>query len=362
MDKFFITLDNIKKIKEVLRDKSISEVDFKRVDSYKYEIDDMIHIFKEMLLRSNYGIPLFLKNPNNALLYEMTYNAINEIYLNIKDIEENYEKYSYLDHHNEKNIIKVFMCSELYQVFGNEILDIDYKKYRFKNAVEMLLLLSAYIINKTSYQDPRKIEIIDKEKKHMFVYGTHSHEDFRLEFYDLNKQKVEKNPFTNDILPFGYLKITNILAGYHSVETNFLSALLEFGSKTKSSELINNPNKLKEYINKLNNKLSNCADSGTNSRGRVCYSFSNYGANNIGYIHQEYGEEYYAAKINENNMEYIKYNIQGEKIKTILVIEDYMLDYFIKGLLKKASEGSGRTSLSELIECFEFYYKNYFEV
>lgn len=362
MKKFYISSKIESQIKEIFQDFAISESDIKKVNRYLFEFNEIQEHLNKLLESTTISAPLLAIIDGDlaveeALQYNETAMAISEIIVNIEKV-----KYDLFD----DNIVPleiiedVLVCSELYQVFGERLIKIDRKKYGFDTAFDMLMAISAYIINEDQIYDGREIDVIDSKNKVYYSYGNHMHGDFRLSMCDLKQQVNEVNPaISKDLLPFSILKNEMVISAYHSVESGFLVALLMVLHKNEISVLDDSESWIEIMENSSGGHiLGNYGDAGLNSQGKEEIAFLNFLEGDVGYLGVENSSDYYLPEIVDGDLHYYLYS-NSEKVGSPFVINKKIAVEMIKGLFKKASLGNGRTSFDELKSFMDYYLERF---
>ena len=315
----------------------------------------------ETLLDSENNYPLFanIDTKSNVLAQTQNYIVLKSFIEEARKEAESFEDTLLCS--GEHDDIRLIKNGEyVMRLLKQNFLDLDFSQYGFNDAFEMAYLIGAYLSNWAKYDDPR-IVIIDKGDI-VYSYENHSHGDFRLSQYNCQSTRYLDPLGSNTVFPFGKPQFLGRIAGYHSIETYFLTDLLGMLYFNKaSSEIIDC---FPHFIEKLKIKgqsLGNYGDAGMYSTIAVTMGFMKYQYNQLEYICTDPDDNGFYEPIVESNklVIYRRSDIDERSDKITMSIPLEHINDLIVGLFHKVAKGNGRSSIYALEDTMNYYRAKY---
>lgn len=275
--------------------------------------------------------------------------------------EKNYNnRFNNIEVNNSEEFKCVLQGHYLINLFKEDFITLDSKKYGFTSSEEMFFVLGAEIANLNKIKDSREIlvehEDTENYKDIVSFYGNNIHGDFRIFMYDVSQVSMTSPFEPEETLPFGLSKLLSSVLGYHSLEHAFLITLLSLAYKQKVK--LKSIDNFTEMINELHEErqiFGSYLDVDNYSKS---INISAFAGLEYGYIPNIPMENHgtYNTSI-ENNTLVFK---ADDPEKVPMVIYPEMIDELILGLFKKVNKGNGRSSTKELTDCVLWFSENYY--
>lgn len=298
---------------------------------------------------------LFVENVNSA-----------KVFLKRLDDDDFYEFFDSI-HVRKEDFPNELLCvlngGFVASLFGDKLINIDYRIYGFSSSDEMYYVIGAHVSNISKYRDSREVYVSSNELPEVYCYENHTHGDFRLSKYDTGSM-ISTNPInTSEVLPFGYPVHIGGLAGYHSVESAFLAGLLGFALKEDVDvPFINNFEDHMISMKAQGHSFGPYADAGMFSEGS-CYYYLSMLPERLPTLPTEHRGNYEISIKNSN----LLYHLVGEdgeddeNKEEAFSVPVNMIEPLIIALFDKVQKGNGRSSILELEENIIHFKKEFYK-
>lgn len=357
-----MNLFNIKKSLQIKANEVLNDYDFTRENiksilmSFDYE--NTKDIIDRALLNSLSNEPLFsgeIDNVDNVTMAKIFKERIVSF-----EEKEHFNRFDNIDVNNPEEFECVVHGHYLVNLFEEDFINLDYKKYGFSSSEEMFFVLGAQIANLNEIKDDREIliehENTDKYQDIVSFYGNHIHGDFRIFMYDVSQTSMTSPFEPEETLPFGLSKLSSSILGYHSLEHAFLIALLALAHNQKMKlKSIDNFSEMAKELESEGQVFGNYGDAGHYSKSMSLGAFAGLEYGHIPNIPMEHHGTYNTSI--EDNTLVFKAN-DSEKVSMRIYPE--MIDELIFGLFKKVNKGNGRSSTKELTDCVLWFAEHYY--